>query len=67
MSYIVEAKSLSKKYGSFTALDGVDLSIPSGAISGLIGPNGAGKTTTLKALTSPRSGDVDRRSTVSTR
>ena len=51
MRNIVEAKSLSKKYGSFTALDGVDLTIPSGAISGLIGPNGAGKTTTLKALT----------------
>lgn len=50
MSNIVEAKSLCKNYGSFTALDGVDLSIPSGAISGLIGPNGAGKTTTLKAL-----------------
>lgn len=51
MGNIVEAKSLVKKYGSFTALDGVDLTIPSGAISGLIGPNGAGKTTTLKALT----------------
>ncbi|MEX0965548.1 MAG: ABC transporter ATP-binding protein [Pseudohongiellaceae bacterium] len=51
MTNIVEAKGLSKTYGSFTALDGVDLSIPSGAISGLIGPNGAGKTTTLKALT----------------
>lgn len=51
MSHIVEAKSLSKKYGSFTALDGVNLAIPGGAISGLIGPNGAGKTTTLKALT----------------
>lgn len=50
MSNIVEAKSLRKNYGNFTALDGVDLSIPSGAISGLIGPNGAGKTTTLKAL-----------------
>lgn len=51
MSNIVEAKSLRKNYGSFIALDGVDLSIPSGAISGLIGPNGAGKTTTLQALT----------------
>ena len=50
MSNIVEAKSLTKNYGSFTALDGVDLTIPRGAISGLIGPNGAGKTTTLKAL-----------------
>ena len=50
MSNIVEARSLRKNYGNFTALDGVDLPIPSGAISGLIGPNGAGKTTTLKAL-----------------
>ena len=50
MSNIVEAKSLTKNYGSFTALDGVNLTIPRGAISGLIGPNGAGKTTTLKAL-----------------
>lgn len=51
MSNIVEAKALVKSYGNFKALDGVDLSISSGAISGLIGPNGAGKTTTLKALT----------------
>jgi len=50
MTHIVEARSLTKRYGSFTALDGIDLSIPRGAISGLIGPNGAGKTTTLKAL-----------------
>lgn len=50
MTNIVEARSISKRYGSFVALDGVDLSIPRGAISGLIGPNGAGKTTTLKAL-----------------
>ena len=50
MNNIVEAKGLVKSYGSFRALDGVDLSIPTGAITGLIGPNGAGKTTTLKAL-----------------
>ena len=50
MTNIVEARSLVKRYGDFTALDGVDLSIPTGSISGLIGPNGAGKTTTLKAL-----------------
>jgi ABC-2 type transport system ATP-binding protein len=50
MTNIVEARSLVKRYGDFTALDGVDLSIPSGSISGLIGPNGAGKTTTMKAL-----------------
>lgn len=50
MTNIVEAKSLHKSFGSFVALDDVDLTIPQGAISGLIGPNGAGKTTTLKSL-----------------
>ncbi|MEQ8953801.1 MAG: ABC transporter ATP-binding protein, partial [Gammaproteobacteria bacterium] len=50
MNDIVQATGLVKTYGSFRALDGVDLTIPSGSISGLIGPNGAGKTTTLKAL-----------------
>jgi ABC-2 type transport system ATP-binding protein len=50
MTNIVEARSLSKSYGDFVALDNIDLSIPQGAISGLIGPNGAGKTTALKSL-----------------
>ncbi|MCH8136589.1 MAG: ATP-binding cassette domain-containing protein, partial [Proteobacteria bacterium] len=50
MCNIVEARALTKSYGSLKALDGVDLTIPTGAISGLIGPNGAGKTTALKAL-----------------
>ena len=50
MTNIVEARGLRKHYGRFKALEGVDLSIQAGAITGLIGPNGAGKTTTLKAL-----------------
>jgi ABC-2 type transport system ATP-binding protein len=50
MTNIVEARALEKSYGNFKALDGVDLTIATGAISGLIGPNGAGKTTTLKSL-----------------
>lgn len=50
MTVIVEARGLKKHYGSFKALDGVDLSIKAGSVTGLIGPNGAGKTTTLKAL-----------------
>ncbi|MCP5345767.1 MAG: ABC transporter ATP-binding protein [Gammaproteobacteria bacterium] len=50
MEAIVKASGLTKYYGKFKALDGIDLAIPAGAIIGLIGPNGAGKTTTLKAL-----------------
>ena len=46
----VRARNLRKSYGSFIALDGIDLDIPKGAICGLIGPNGAGKTTALKSL-----------------
>ena len=47
---IVKARGLLKSYGRLKALDGVNLDIAPGSISGLIGPNGAGKTTTLKAL-----------------
>lgn len=50
MTSIVTARSLEKYYGKFKALDGIDLDIAAGSITGLIGPNGAGKTTTLKAL-----------------
>ncbi len=50
MDNIIEARALEKSYGRLKALDGVDLAIAAGSISGLIGPNGAGKTTTLKAL-----------------
>jgi ABC-2 type transport system ATP-binding protein len=50
MTNIVQASGLTKRYGDFLALDGVDMTVPTGAISGLIGPNGAGKTTTLKSI-----------------
>ncbi|HLC09650.1 MAG TPA: ABC transporter ATP-binding protein [Nitrosopumilaceae archaeon] len=50
MSCIV-AKSLSKSYGSTTAVDSIDLAVNSGKIFGFLGPNGAGKTTTIKLLT----------------
>jgi len=50
METIVNARNITKFYGDFKALDRVNFSIPTGAITGLIGPNGAGKTTTLKAL-----------------
>jgi len=49
-SFAIETKGLSKKFGSFTALDNLDLSIETGTIHGLLGPNGAGKTTAIKIL-----------------
>ena len=46
----IEARGLVKRFDNFTAVDGVDLSVPEGAIYGVLGPNGAGKTTTLRML-----------------
>src|SRR6266403_863769 len=46
----IEARGLSKAYGTTIALDGVDLRVEEGRILGLIGPNGAGKTTALNAI-----------------
>ena len=50
MTSLVSAEGVTKKFGSFTAVDNVSFEIESGKILGLIGPNGAGKTTLLKAL-----------------
>jgi ABC-2 type transport system ATP-binding protein len=50
MATIIEARNLSKRYGSFLALDQVSFSLQPGRIVGLIGRNGAGKTTALKAI-----------------
>lgn len=47
---VVETRDLTKRYGKFTALDRLSLSIDRGQILGFIGPNGAGKTTTIKIL-----------------
>ena len=46
----IEARGLVKRFDGFTAVDGVDLTVPEGAIYGILGPNGAGKTTTLRML-----------------
>ncbi len=40
-----------KRFGSLTAVDGLDLEVPQGVVLGLLGPNGAGKSTTMKMLT----------------
>jgi ABC-2 type transport system ATP-binding protein len=47
----VRAEGLVKRYGSVTALDHLDLEVPTGGILGLLGPNGAGKTTAVRILT----------------
>ena len=48
--FAVEARGLVKSFDGTRAVDGVDLSVPEGAIYGVLGPNGAGKTTTLRML-----------------
>jgi len=45
---LLECRGLTKKYGSLTALDQIDLTLESGRIVGLLGPNGSGKTTLIK-------------------
>ena len=48
--YAVEVVNLTKKFGDFTAVDGVTFNIRRGQIFGFLGPNGAGKTTTIRML-----------------
>lgn len=58
---VVETKALTRKFGNFTAVDGVSLEVKQGEIFGLIGPNGAGKSTLMKMLTTllpPTSGSA---------
>ena len=58
---VIELEGLTKKYGSFTAVDNLNLNIRKGEIFGLLGPNGAGKSTTILmmlGLTEPTSGSV---------
>lgn len=50
-SVILEVKNLTKKFGSFTAVDNISFSLQKGEVLGLLGPNGAGKTTTIQMLT----------------
>jgi ABC-2 type transport system ATP-binding protein len=47
----VRARGLTKRYGTVTALDGLDLDVAAGTVLGLLGPNGAGKTTAVSILT----------------
>ncbi|MFT7053393.1 MAG: ABC-2 type transport system ATP-binding protein [Psychromonas sp.] len=57
----VKVTNISKKFGDFSAIKGIDLEIPKGCIYGFLGPNGCGKSTTLRMLTGllkPTSGQV---------
>src|SRR5574340_636010 len=59
--HAIETESLTKRFGSFSAVDGLNLTVGEGEIFGLVGPDGAGKTTTMRLLTSimePTSGDA---------
>lgn len=47
---MIELRGLTKKYGSFTAVNGIDLTVPPGELFGFLGPNGAGKTTSLRMI-----------------
>ena len=56
---MIQVDRLSKRYGSFKAVEGIRFDVGRGEIVGLLGPNGAGKTTTMRMLTtylSPTSG-----------
>jgi len=58
---MIELRSLTKRYGSFTAVNAVDLDVPRGELFGFLGPNGAGKTTTLRMIAGilrPSSGSI---------
>jgi ABC-2 type transport system ATP-binding protein len=47
---MIEIRNLTKRYGDFTAVDDISLSVSRGEIYGFLGPNGAGKTTTIRIL-----------------
>ena len=61
MSSILEVNKVVKKYGDYTALNEVSLTVPKGSIYGLLGPNGAGKTSLIRIInqiTMPDSGEI---------
>ena len=58
---MIEIRSLTKRYGTFTAVDSIDLRVTRGEVFGFLGPNGAGKTTTMRMVAGilrPTSGSI---------
>ncbi len=59
---VITARNLTKKYGDFTAVDGIDFDVAPGESFGLLGPNGAGKSTTMRmvgAVSTRTAGDLE--------
>jgi ABC-2 type transport system ATP-binding protein len=59
---MIRLTDLTKRYGKFTAVDGINLEIPQGELFGFLGPNGAGKTTTMRMIAGilqPTSGRIE--------
>src|ERR671927_266602 len=62
MESAIRLRGVVKRFGTVTAVDGLDLDVPFGSCVGLLGPNGAGKSTTMKALTAqviPNEGELE--------
>ncbi|WP_084469194.1 ABC transporter ATP-binding protein [Nocardiopsis trehalosi] len=54
----IALRGVVKRFGAFTAVDGLDLDVPEGIVMGLLGPNGAGKSTTMRMLTAQSRADA---------
>ncbi len=62
MSLAIETRQLTRTFGDFRAVDGIDLQVERGTFYGFLGPNGAGKSTTIKMLTgllAPTRGEIN--------
>ena len=59
--FVIQVENITKKYGSFTAVNNISFEIEEGEIVGFLGPNGAGKSTTMNMITGfiePTSGKI---------
>ena len=57
MKDMIKVEKLTKKYGSHTAVDEINLSVKRGTVFGLLGANGAGKTTTIECILGTKKAD----------